>query len=177
VVTERNSRHLVAVISRQDAEERRLDQPGRGDAGDVADIGAEREIELVDAEDEHLRDGGERDGDGDQQDQFILGELVMTRTDPGGPEQVVATFPGSCAVKTDAGHNIFQIEGEDLTIDVNGDGVHNPDDGDQFLDDNNNGKWDATLEIELWQVEFVANEEVPSVFKRMSTKIYLPNAR
>ena len=46
---------------RQHAEQRVVVQPGRADAADEADEGADRQVEIVDGDDEHLRDGGERD--------------------------------------------------------------------------------------------------------------------
>ena len=54
-------RRRCSAARASDAEQRRVVQPGRGDAGDEADEGADREVEVVDAEQEHLRDGGERD--------------------------------------------------------------------------------------------------------------------
>ncbi len=45
----------------QDAEQRLVHHPGAGDAGHQPDEGADREIEVVDRQDEHLRDGGEGD--------------------------------------------------------------------------------------------------------------------
>ena len=50
-----------AAGQRRDPEQRVVVQPGRADAGDEADIAADRQVELVDGDHEHLRDGGEGD--------------------------------------------------------------------------------------------------------------------
>ncbi len=46
---------------RQKAEGRIVDQQGGADAADEAHEGADRQVEVVHRDDEHLRDGGERD--------------------------------------------------------------------------------------------------------------------
>ena len=50
-----------AAGKRRDPEQRLVGEPGRADAGDEADIGTERQVEVVHGDDEHLGDGRKRD--------------------------------------------------------------------------------------------------------------------
>ncbi len=54
-----------AAEERRDAEERCIIQPGGGNAGREADVGADAEVEVVHREDEHLRQ--RRKGDRDSE--------------------------------------------------------------------------------------------------------------
>ncbi len=58
-----------AACQRRHPEQRLFGEPGGGDAGDEPDIGAERQVEIVYGDDEHLGDGrkGDRQREIEQQ--------------------------------------------------------------------------------------------------------------
>ena len=70
-----------------DAKERRVAQPGGGHAADEPDEGADRQVEFVAGDDEHLCDGGERDRDRQVQHQAEAEIADGARVEPGDGDQ------------------------------------------------------------------------------------------
>ena len=69
------------------AEQRRVAQPGRGDAADEADEGADRQVEFVAGDDEHLRDRRQRDRDRQIEHQVEAEIADGARIEPGDGDE------------------------------------------------------------------------------------------
>ena len=67
--------------------QRRLAQPGGGDAADEADEGADRQVEFVAGDDEHLRDRRQRDRDRQVEHQVEAEIADGARIEPGDGDQ------------------------------------------------------------------------------------------